>query len=829
MKKLILTATLTLAVGMIGAARTTLDVKGTVYTVDTTFHAKVGPGTTQTSLKLTAGSSPLNVHYLTIDRTVPGVTIRAVCATDKVAGTARTSKMAESKSHAGLDYFAGCNADFFSTSGTASNGTSRVGTPTTSCTVEGEIYKSSKSNYQFSVDTAGVARICRLDYYSGTATLGDKMTLFKGVNVGAPNNGITLLTSRYWGSANQGDYADNSYQVTAKLVDGDKFQAGCKFRLEVTSDPTTDGDAVIPANGFVIFARGNSTTGCNTGASDFVSALKPGDIVEFNSVILTPEGESIQPRTIVSGNPKNVGGGLTLDTESERADASARHPRTSIGFSEDNSKIIMMVIDGRVSYSVGVTTSMLADVMRFAGAYEAVNLDGGGSSTLYTRALGVRNHCSDGNERAVGNAVFAVLEAPEDNTVAEIQFADWAKTVPQQGQYTPTIYAYNQYGKLIDTNYTSFTLKCDEDLGAISESGTTLLANGSGTHRLTATTPDGIEAHIAVTVVGDAEITPVLTDVLLNSKLAWQVELQSMVDGEPMPVSAEVFDWSTDDADVATVSADGTVQGVADGKCVITGVLGSSTIKVNVTIETPKDVYHHIDPQPVTENWTVKASSAKTTSFTANSDYSFTLGYKLSSVRGPYIKMTRNIAIWSLPEAISVSLDPTNAKLKSMTMSLKANNSTRNASADITTLEAGPAEYEFAIKDFVDDSDKANLNPNNVAIYPLEFTSLLFYLNGTTSEEYTLTVNSIRAKYDESTEGVIDLTADTPEGLPFAIVGDGLTISFAATAKTATVTDLSGRTVAAVRNADSVELTQHGVYVITATIGDTTHTAKIAL
>ena len=101
-----------------------------------------------------------------------------------------------------------------------------MGSPTTGCTVDRETYKTSNGNYQFSVDTAGVARVSRLYYYTGTAKLGDKSTLFKGINVASPNNGITIYTPKYWGSTNQTDKAGNCAEVTAKLVEGDKMYAG---------------------------------------------------------------------------------------------------------------------------------------------------------------------------------------------------------------------------------------------------------------------------------------------------------------------------------------------------------------------------------------------------------------------------------------------------------------------------------------------------------------------------------------------------------------------------------------------------------------------------
>ena len=161
-------ATIALMPTIVNAGRytKTIDIRGVEYTLDTVFHAKVGPGTTQTQLQLNGPSSSLQVFYLTVDKTAPGVSMRAVCATDKVGGTATPSSMAKAKSVNGLNYFAGTNGDFYSTSGNATNGSSFVGRPTTSCTVDREVYKTSNSNYQFTVDIDGNAHVGRLNYYT---------------------------------------------------------------------------------------------------------------------------------------------------------------------------------------------------------------------------------------------------------------------------------------------------------------------------------------------------------------------------------------------------------------------------------------------------------------------------------------------------------------------------------------------------------------------------------------------------------------------------------------------------------------------------------------
>ena len=95
------------------------------------------------------------------------------------------------------------------------------------------------------------------------------------------------------------------------------------------------------------------------------------------------------------------------------------HPRTAVGVAPDNRKLFLVVVDGRQpGYSEGMTLEELAELFRDLGAVHALNLDGGGSSTLvvdseHTIVDGVVNmpiHTRVvGRERPVGNhlVVFA--------------------------------------------------------------------------------------------------------------------------------------------------------------------------------------------------------------------------------------------------------------------------------------------------------------------------------------------------------------------------------------------------------------------------------------
>lgn len=104
----------------------------------------------------------------------------------------------------------------------------------------------------------------------------------------------------------------------------------------------------------------------------------------------------------VGGRPLLVDNGAALDAFN-RADCSDRHPRTAVGLSEDRRSLILAVVDGRSNASVGMNCAELAALMDGLGAWRAMNVDGGGSSTMYVAGRGVVNDPSDGSQRTVAN------------------------------------------------------------------------------------------------------------------------------------------------------------------------------------------------------------------------------------------------------------------------------------------------------------------------------------------------------------------------------------------------------------------------------------------
>ncbi len=121
------------------------------------------------------------------------------------------------------------------------------------------------------------------------------------------------------------------------------------------------------------------------------------------------------------------GGGLLLSNgqEAPATDivAAGRQPRTAFGISQDGKKALLMVVDGRGD-SIGATHAEMAALMREYGAYDALHLDGGGSSTMAVKTLEdakpeVKNHVSDGAQRKVISSV-GIFQNAAPTTIAEI-------------------------------------------------------------------------------------------------------------------------------------------------------------------------------------------------------------------------------------------------------------------------------------------------------------------------------------------------------------------------------------------------------------------------
>ena len=119
-------------------------------------------------------------------------------------------------------------------------------------------------------------------------------------------------------------------------------------------------------------------------------------------------------KELVGGLPKIVENGKDISLTSTIKEGggekfiTTRHPRTAVGFSKDSTKLFFTVVDGRQSSSVGMSLPELSTFMISVGCYQAINLDGGGSTTLMVRNKTMNSPSDLTGQRAVGNVILLI-------------------------------------------------------------------------------------------------------------------------------------------------------------------------------------------------------------------------------------------------------------------------------------------------------------------------------------------------------------------------------------------------------------------------------------
>ena len=124
--------------------------------------------------------------------------------------------------------------------------------------------------------------------------------------------------------------------------------------------------------------------------------------------------EKMKERDVMTAGPMLVWKGKDVPQRTDRTFVTTRHNRTALGRRPDGS-YILCVADGRFrDHAEGLTLFELQRVMRWLGCSSAINLDGGGSSTMYIKDTGVVNYPSDNGEhdhegeRPVSNAILVL-------------------------------------------------------------------------------------------------------------------------------------------------------------------------------------------------------------------------------------------------------------------------------------------------------------------------------------------------------------------------------------------------------------------------------------
>ncbi|TWJ26194.1 calcineurin-like phosphoesterase family protein [Micromonospora endolithica] len=256
---------------------------------------------------------------------------------------------------------------------------------------DGELVQSAVDGHRnaAAITGDGLGRVVEVNF-DGTAALPAGPVPLTQFNNMVQANGVGVFTS-LWGTYTRERAVAGAGRVTEVTVVGGR----------VAGVATGAGSGPIPAGTTVLLGR-------DAGA-DALAGLRTGDPVDVTYRPKPADGGTVRAA---------VGGGnvLVRDGAVQSIADTSLAPRTAVGFSADGRRMIMLTVDGRQLDSRGVTQTEMGRMMAELGAHHALNLDGGGSSTLLARepgaaAVQVENSPSDGTERAVPNGL--ALYAPK--------------------------------------------------------------------------------------------------------------------------------------------------------------------------------------------------------------------------------------------------------------------------------------------------------------------------------------------------------------------------------------------------------------------------------
>lgn len=162
----------------------------------------------------------------------------------------------------------------------------------------------------------------------------------------------------------------------------------------------------MPLEGYILAGAGNA-------GKILLDNFKVGDRVKLE-IISYPDYENI--KAALGGGAVIVREGKSVNNTND-INITGDQPRTGIGITRDKSQLMLVTLDGRHTSYKGMSQEAFSKILIELGAYEALNLDGGGSTTMVVNPIGdhkptIVNNPSDGGERLVINGLGIFNNAP---------------------------------------------------------------------------------------------------------------------------------------------------------------------------------------------------------------------------------------------------------------------------------------------------------------------------------------------------------------------------------------------------------------------------------
>ena len=695
-----------------------ITLNGVNYTIDTLAQYPAGPGATYLQVRMqraSDGNGRLDCYLLAVDTRNPYVGVEQILGQDKLVGTERPSAMAVRKSTPTHLFYAGVNGDFFVTQGD-------VGRPTGLTIVNNEFAYTPANNRRVGgIDEQLRAAIGTKMTYSGKLVLPDSSYTIHHVNYLRAADELVLYNQHNGATTGTNMYGT---ELRIRLLPEYAWTTSGTLRAEVLDKQENIGNMAIPQGEAVLSGHGTMQQLLNT----FVA----GDTLTLK-LSLKVDGSKVNMSQCIGGDTYAL---IVNNGEVEQSNYwNELHPRTAYGCSEDKQTLYFLVVDGRGA-STGCTTKVLGEIIHYYGAYTAVNWDGGGSSCMYLRPFGQVNKSSDGTERAVGNAMFAVANVPEEVQAVEM-IAPYQPicNLPRYAIMEPKFLGYNRYGVLVDTCVQGVQLSCDASLGTILADGR-FLASGTQSGLLHATLPtqggSSVSCDMDIRLLTAAPVAFRLDSVMIDRTHPYQVQIQSTASGKTYHLQPDALTWLSEDENVAIVDHQGNISATGEGYTRIIGVVDNFSDTLLVHVVAPVSGLRCWDNLLQPDSWELTATADFDPQWQNGS-----IAFTYAGGRAAFVRFEGDSAIVAIPDTIRIPVNST-AEIQKVTVNIRPDNAT--ATQLITLYPNGvPTATDVNL-----DIPVRELLGEDAAIFPLHFEAVKFFISASTSrQQHTIGMQGI--------------------------------------------------------------------------------------
>ena len=195
---------------------------------------------------------------------------------------------------------------------------------------------------------------------------------------------------------------------------------------------------------------------------------------------------------------------------------------------------------------------------------------------------------------------------------------------------------------------------------------------------------------------------------------------------------------------------------VANGTSTVVGTMNDFQGSLKVNVEIPQA--GSLPAIDFTDPLLKLTSNLKGISMSGNDRLN--INYTYATTRSPYFQLTKKINLYSLPKALKIVFNPHELPLNKIVLDLLPNNQSYAVIKEFSDIKANEDnEIYLPVSDIVTD-------PNDMAIWPLQFNSLKFTLNASghsVGTEYTFELKEFTLIYDDQGVGLMPDEAGSNE------------------------------------------------------------------